>query len=282
MAKGRSGWNEDKLNRYLKEGRGQSEGKEYKPWLTIQDFPSMGRCSRLLGWKSSRVHHLFSDIETRFFYLMEWEEQVVDIRESFPMMDLEEVIGDKDDLRLDLFKDKESGTPYVLTTSFLITLKENGKYRYVARSIKAASELDKKISIEKYEIEKRYWKSKKIDWAIVTQKEIPVVKAKNIEWVHSALYSSEERGFSDVEVTEMQCLLVDVMTTNNVSLRSIMSKFDDEYNLTQGSALYLFKHLIATKNIKVDMEKEIDINATGKDIILEISNRRDGRNVVSS
>lgn len=275
-------FNEDKLNRYLKEGRGQGEGKEYKPWLTVQDFPSRGRCSRLLGWKTTRVHHLFSDIETRFFYLLEWEEHVEDIREMFPLLDLENVIEDTDDLRLDLFKDKESGIDYVLTTSFLITLKENGKYRYVARSVKAASELDKKISIEKYEIEKRYWKSKGVDWGIITQKEIPLIKAKNIEWVHNALNSYEDRGFSFKEINEMGYLLIDVISKNNLSIRTLMSKFDKEYNLPNGSALFIFKYLIASKKITVDMEKEIDLNATGKDIILETINRRENKYVVNS
>ncbi|WP_394884242.1 TnsA endonuclease N-terminal domain-containing protein [Clostridium butyricum] len=195
MAKTSAEWNEDKFKRYMNEGRGQGEGSNYKPWKYISDFSSLGRSSRINGWKSNRVYHLFSDIESRFFYLMEWEDQVIDIRESFPLLDLEEVIQEKDNLRLDLFKDKESGIPYVLTTSFLITLKENGKYRYVARSVKSASEMDKKIAIEKFQIEKRYWNKKGIDWGIVTQKEIPLIKAKNIEWVHSALYSLGDRGF---------------------------------------------------------------------------------------
>ncbi|WP_252244011.1 TnsA endonuclease C-terminal domain-containing protein [Clostridium sp. ZBS14] len=282
MAKRRYEWSDKKLERYLKEGRGQGEGKDYKSWLTIQDFPSMGRCSRLLGWKSKRVHQLFSDIETRFFYLMDWEDSVIDIRECFPLLDLEDEVTDTDDLRLDIFKDKETGEPYVLTTSFLITLNENGKLRYIARSVKLASELDQNVSVEKYEILRRYWQSKGIDWGIVTQKEIPVTKAKNIEWVHSSLYSTEERGFLENEVIELQDLLLDSMLDSDQAIRLIMSRFDKDYNLESGSALFLFKHMIATKKIIVDMDKEIDINATGKDVILEIRNRLERYLSVSS
>ena len=108
LAKRSNDWSKQKLDNFLKDGRGKGEGKDYKPWFTIQDFPSMGRCSRLLGWKSKRVHQLFSDIETRFFYLMEWEDSVVDIRECFPLLDLDEELSDTDDLRLDIFKDKEA------------------------------------------------------------------------------------------------------------------------------------------------------------------------------
>lgn len=273
LAKRNYNWNNNKLEKYLKEGRGQGEGRGYKPWLTIHDFPSMGRCSRLLGWKSGRVHQLFSDIETRFFYLLEWEDSVVDIRECFPLLDLEDELIDVDDLRLDIFKDKESGEPYVLTTSFLITLNENGKLRYIARSVKLASELDKKISIERYEILRRYWNSKGIDWGIVTEKEIPSIKAKNIEWVHSSLYSTEERGFCQNDIIELEDLLLDSIFNSDQVIRLVMSRFDKDYSLENGSALFLFKHMIATKKIIVDMDKEIDLNAKGKDVILDIRNR---------
>lgn len=281
MVRIKTNFNEEKLNKYIQEGRGQGEGGNYKPWKNIRDFPSMGRCSRILGWKTNRVHHLISDIQTRFFYLMDWEDDVIDIRESYPLLDLNEVIEEENDLRFDLFKDKESATPYILTTSFLITIKENGKNRYVARSIKAISELEKKITIEKYEIEKRYWLKKQINWGIVTQKEIPVLKAKNIEWVHSALYSVEERGLSEIEVNDMSIILIESFLNSNITIRRIISKLDKDYNLQDGTSLFLFKYLIATKRIKVDMNKEININDIPSNIILEFDNGMEMKKIVS-
>lgn len=282
MAKRNLEWNEEKLNRYLKENRGKGEGESYVPWNKIQDFPSNGRVSRIFGTKIRRIFHFFSDVETNFFYLMQWEEVVIDIRESFPLLDLQETLSEEKDLRLDLFKNKESGLPYVLTTSFLLTIRDGNKHKYLARSIKAASELEKKIAIEKYEIVRRYWKSKGIDWAIVTQKEIPKIKVKNIEWVYSALDSVGERGLSEAEIQETGDLLIDAMMSSSRSLRSVMNDFDKEYNLQQGSALFIFKYLIASKTIIVNMDQEIDINATGKEIIIEIKNREDKSYVVGS
>ena len=52
MAKRKTDWDEDKLKKWIQEGRGQGEGKEYKPWLTVTDFSSRGRCSRLKGIKT--------------------------------------------------------------------------------------------------------------------------------------------------------------------------------------------------------------------------------------
>jgi len=122
MAKRKIDWDEDKLKKWIQEGRGQGEGKDYKPWLTVQDFPSKGRVSRVFGWKTKRIHHFFTDSETRYFYLLEWEDDVLDIREHYPLFHCEEVIQNKAGLNFDLFKDKDTGTPYILSTSFLITL----------------------------------------------------------------------------------------------------------------------------------------------------------------
>ncbi len=35
-------WTQAKFEPYIKEERGKGRGKDYKPWITIQDFPSRG------------------------------------------------------------------------------------------------------------------------------------------------------------------------------------------------------------------------------------------------
>ncbi|MFE8702882.1 TnsA endonuclease C-terminal domain-containing protein [Cytobacillus sp. FJAT-54145] len=261
MTKRNQSWNENKFNRFIKERRGQGEGKEYKPWLNIQDFPSMGRVSRILGWKSGRVHHLFSDLQARYFYMLEWQDAVVDIREHFPLLDLEETIQQKADLNFKLFTDRESGYPYTLSTNFLITVKRaDGVNLHLARSIKMASELEKKKTLERLEIERRYWMEKGIDWGVVTQKEISNSLAKNIEWVHSCLYSYAERGFTQDELIYLGNALIERLVDAKDSIRKITADFDKEFNYDLGTGLFVFKFLIASKQIGIDMNNQIDVN----------------------
>lgn len=40
MAKYRVPWSEEKIAKYISEGRGSGESKEYKPWLTVRYVPS--------------------------------------------------------------------------------------------------------------------------------------------------------------------------------------------------------------------------------------------------
>lgn len=270
-------WSEEKYRRFLKEGRGQGEGKDYKPWLTVQDFPSKGRCHRIFGWKTGRIHHLFTDSEARFFYLLEWEDSVIDIREHFPLLDYEDWVQDREDLRFDLFTDKKSGIPYVISTSFLITVKtQDGNVRYLARSIKGASELEKKISLERLEIERRYWEAREIDWGIVTNKDIPVTRAKNIEWIHSARYAYADAGLSEGDLAELVEAFLLRLSQSSESIRKTALVFDKDYVLAPGTGMFLFRHLLAVKRIKVNMDEPIDLNRPAYSVDITDATARKG------
>jgi hypothetical protein len=85
MGRRRTSFDEAKIARFLKEGRGAGRGSEYKPWLTTQDVPSSGREHRVFCRKTDRIHHLLSDGEWRLFLHLEWCDGVQDIREQFPL-----------------------------------------------------------------------------------------------------------------------------------------------------------------------------------------------------
>lgn len=263
MAKYNLTFDEAKRERFIKEGRGIGEEANYKPWLTIQDFPSLGRATRVFGVKTQRMHHFFTDLETRYFYLLEWNDSVIDIREQYPLLDIDDVLHDKTDLNFEIFKDKKTGTQYVLSTTFLITTKGNGNRKnYFARSIKTSSELSKKVTLERFEIERRYWESKGIDWGIVTDKEISVVRVKNIEWVYPSLNSYKDRGLTQDDILYMSNNFIDGIHDSKVTIRDFTMEFDKNYNLEAGTGLFIFKYLIALKIIEVDMDKPININET--------------------
>ena len=49
----------------------KGELMEYKPWIQIQDFPSKGIVSRVKGRTTGRIHHLMSNLELRYFLLLD-------------------------------------------------------------------------------------------------------------------------------------------------------------------------------------------------------------------
>jgi hypothetical protein len=154
MARQRYGFDEAKIARFQKEGRGLGQRADYLPWLTIRDVPSRGRSHRLRGTTTGRVHHLLSNIECGLFYLLDWNDAVVDIREQFPL-DRSTTRRLAEEMGVAHPVDVESRTPLVMTTDFVIDAVSGGQQIIVARAVKPAVDLDHPRTVEKLEIERR-------------------------------------------------------------------------------------------------------------------------------
>src|SRR4051812_20821159 len=82
----------ESIAKRIAEGRGQGVGLNYLPWHEVQDFPSRGVIHRPFGLKTGRVHHLFSDLEFTVFLIYDLLTRIIDIREQFPLLPLEETL----------------------------------------------------------------------------------------------------------------------------------------------------------------------------------------------
>ncbi len=248
MARSQRDWTRAKFERYRQEKRGQGEGKNYIPWLKIQDFSSQGRSHRIPGWKTGRIHHLLSDQEKRTFYLLEWSDAVIDIREQYPLLDLDLAMKIADEMKIKYPENSKNKTPYVLTTDFMITIERDEKTVQIARTVKSTQDLEKRRTVEKLELERRYYQSQNIDWGIITEKGISKILASNIEWVHQNYHLAPT---TNIEL--MASILKERLLAQKTTITKITTALDREMNLEAGTALSLFKHLIARKEIMVDM-----------------------------
>ncbi len=247
-------WNSNKFNRYVREGRGHGEGMHYSPWIHVQDFPSLGTVSRILGSKTGRVHHFMSTNEKNYFYLLEWADDVLDIREQYPLMDVELAVDLAGKTGIRYPRDSVSGFPYVLTCDFMIT----STHGFKARTIKLSSDLQNRRTLEKLEIERRYWDSVGIDWRIVTEHEIPVRKAKNIEWLHTAHPLSDEIK-NLVSNEDILIRLRNVCSRSDYSLYDLAAWVDHTYGFLDGAGLQAIRYLIWAKQLPCALESEIQL-----------------------
>ncbi|GAA0758995.1 TnsA endonuclease N-terminal domain-containing protein [Clostridium sartagoforme] len=247
----------------IKEGRGTGIGNEYIPWLKIQDVPSLGRATRLKGIKTGRQHEFLSDMERNYFYILEYSDNVVDIREQFPLLPLEETILIANELGINHPKHPETGEFIVITTDFLVTVDGEDKMLERARTIKAKDDLLDKRVIEKFEIERVYWSKKEIDWGIVTEEEIDKAIAHNISYVHGYKDISNLDCFIDIATNEIKDLIYEFLkriVDDERPMRVICSEFDNEMLLGKGSGLSIFKYLVINKVIEIDIKKRINVN----------------------
>lgn len=259
MAKRIRRWSEATYRKYLSKGRGQGEGSSYLPWVRVQDFASQGTISRIAGSKTRRTHHFMSSSEKDYFYLLEWSDEVVDIREQFPLLDIATAMKVAEDAGIRYPRDNVSSFPYVLTCDFMITTRDGGLR---ARTVKLSSELSNRRTLEKLEIERRYWDCMGIDWKIVTEHELPIHKVRNIEWLHTSFDLPKVSGIETlIAAIEKQ------YRNMGSSIYETAAWADSFFLLPAGSGLQIIKHMLWTKHLPCD----INNMAIGCHVQLQVS-----------
>jgi len=254
MAKHKRIWNQCVHEKYLREGRGCGWGTDYSPWIHVQDFSSRGVISRVKGRTTGRVHHLLSNNELAYFYILDWSESVTDIREQYPLSDLKRAVKIAAHAGIKYPTDIVSGYPYVMTCDFMITTKDGHK----ARTVKQSSELSNPRVLEKLEIERRYWLEQGIDWKIVTENEISYRKAKNIEW----LYTAQDFVITD-ELLPATDMMRTMLKSDNLTVVQIAEAVENEFLLNPGMGLLLFKLLALDGVVSINLNEPINVCQKG-------------------
>jgi hypothetical protein len=259
MAKRKRSTNETTNENRLKVGRGQGRGASYSPWLHIQDVPSQGLSSRIKGWKTGRIHQLLSELETSYFYVLDWSAIVLDIREQFPLLPLEETQEIAEQCGITHPSDPRTKEPVVMTTDFLVTVRQKTKTVEQARTIKCVKDLQSQRTLEKLEIERCYWKRRDVDWGIVTERDIPHTVAENIKWLHPSLYTTD-LAVTPTDVSRISEVMTPMLLQFQGTLASIATICDERLGLLPGSSLSAARHLLANRCWRVDMHQPIHPN----------------------
>ena len=259
MAKRKRNTNQADIDKRIKAGRGQGRGAEYTPWLHIQDVPSSGLVHRIKGWKTHREHHFLSTLECEYFYALEWSRSVSDIREQYPLLPQAETLDIAQACGFRHPTDPKTKEPIVMTTDFVITVVQSHLQSVeCARTVKPATQLQSKRTLEKLEIERRYWQARNIDWAIVTEHEIPRVLAKNVELLHGYLQLAGRLDLPASKLRRIAATLTTHVQQGHTSLRAAASACDRQFGLERGMGLTLAYHLLATRQWQIDMSVRIN------------------------
>ncbi|NQE37834.1 TnsA endonuclease N-terminal domain-containing protein [Microcoleus asticus] len=254
MAKRSRNTSETTIENRLKQGRGMGQGANYNPWLHIQDVPSQGLASRIKGWKTRRVHHLLSELETSYFYVLDWSLPVLDIREQFPLLPLEETLAIAEQCGVAYPTDPRTKEPVVMTTDFVVTVRQSVGSIEQARTVKYAQDLQSKRNLEKLEIERCYWQRRNIDWGIVTEREVSKTLAENIKWLHPYL---DLNDLPQSDITRITMVMTPLVLQAKDSLANIAAICDDQLGLTPGFSLLVVRHLLANRVWQVNMVQPI-------------------------
>ena len=257
MAKRKRLTTERSIAKKIKQGRGAGRLLDYRPWLQIQDVPSLGLACRSNGWKTGRIHHTMSLWELRYFYTCEWLLKVIDIREQFPLFPLAETLEIAARLGIHHQVHPRTRHPIVLTTDFVITVRDSEDIDE-PHTVKTKEDLCSWRTLEKLELERRYWLSRGKRLTIVTEDDINAILAKNVEWVHPYKYRENFNGTEELEFSFIASTVLQTLRTERAPLRSLTMRLDNRMGLEVGSSLSITRYLIANRFLLVDMMKPIN------------------------
>lgn len=184
------------IQRWIKQGLGQGSGLDYKPFFFVRDVPSRGRSTIIEGLKVKRKHHYLSDIEYAYHVLAEFSDSVVEIREQYALLPLEETLQIADELGIRHPIYASTGAYRVQTSDLVLTLQDNCTQTLQVLCCKPASEIEatntKAVrTLEKILIEKTFWERRNVPWTLATDVLIPKNKFKNLDFFRSSMVSQE-------------------------------------------------------------------------------------------
>jgi hypothetical protein len=235
-------------------GYGQGERERYKPWFTAREVSSQGLTHRTYSRLTNRMHLLFSKLEKEVFLWYEQLPKVRDIREQFPL-DFEETLNIAFALGKKHPTSPKTHLPIVMTSDFVITINTEAGNRIFVRSVKPSKELDKQRVLEKLEIERKYWMARNVDWAIITEKDLPDTIIENIQCVREYTEIQDRIKITPAQLLKQSKALA--RFAKKLTLHNACQKCDSLFGAKPGTSLTLAYHLIASRKWKVDMSVAI-------------------------
>lgn len=256
MAKFKYAVDENTIAKRLKEGRGSGTGSAYIPWIRVHEVPSIGKSSIRSSWRTEREHHFLSLLEAMYFYLLEWDDSVIDSREQFPLLPREETQAIAVELGIKHPADPKTKVDIVMTTDNLITQLTAHGHVIKARSIKYDEAIIKRRTAEKQLIEKMYWSRRGVEWNVVTENSIHIPLVQNIQILHK----SKSRfglfpNIDDATLNSLEDKLMKHLPGSNKILANLTDALDKYYDVPASTSITLLKHLIANKKLIIDMNQ---------------------------
>jgi hypothetical protein len=200
-----------------------------------------------------------SQLEWQYFYMLEWSPVVVDIREQYPLeLDETLAIAELHAIPHPSPTNRGAQDPCPITTDVVITIRRSMSFEDQARTVKYANDLSDNRVLEKFEIERLYWKSRNIDWGIVTEREIEDQIVKNMIWLHPYLDISSLLPLTENTVRRVEAVLTSWIVEKDEPLCDLTDDCDDRLCLLPGTSLIVVRHLLANRRWQVDMHKLIE------------------------
>lgn len=248
-----------KFERKTRLGRGTGEGNEYLPWLTTDDIPKNYEES---SWMLSgtfivdRAVSLIGELDHAYYMNLQWDENVSDIQEYFPL-DINKTVELAKKENITHIKDKETNAYDAMVANFLVTYKGLSVERKEAIITSWKDKTNSKKFVNQLKLQQLYWAEQGIEVKLITEEDINWVLAKNIHRLDSmktaSRYIIEEKiCFYVINKLEHFILKFPQLTRTQFAKSSAEDYPDDE--IKPGVIHTYIDFLVANRVIGFDLE----------------------------
>ncbi len=225
----------------------QAEGKDYRPFYNIKDFPLSNICTIMPGIKIKRSFQYQSELERDYHILCEFSTFVTDIREHYALLPWEETQEIAAELKIRHPVYPRTKLPIVLSSDIVLTINRHGYPKHAILCIKPSAVLDpenpkSKRILERLYIEKTYWSRRNVPWKVFTEDNIPITRLRNLAMLrHPALHLhlDKQLRYMDHFVTAFK-----EHWKAEYCLNSILDKLSGVVGVDRGDCFRLFRSLL--------------------------------------
>lgn len=249
----------------VRQGRGQGSGSGYTPWLFVHDVASRGLSSRVKMF--GRVAHFLSGLERQAAYDFLWNPAVVDIREqqNLPLDDTIRIAAE-----MGVEHPAHRGNLVEVTTDLVVDVESaDGRTIEFARSVKPAGHLEvgaatdagklKSIrrTLEKLEIERRFYHERGVHWAVLTDRDLSDVRRSNIETMFHKQEEARASGVVTEDKVRRICEALGAADGNR--LDDVAVALDAEGTIPKNEFPLLILWMCAERHLVFDIDRPWDL-----------------------
>jgi hypothetical protein len=146
-----------------------------------------------------------------------------------------------------------------MTTDLLLTTHEDVGYGFHPRSVKYLKDLSDQRTLEKLEIERRYWEAspRNRKLKVVTGESISEAFVRNMLWFSACYRLTDLFPLTEVDVNRITYTLTSIVTSQTLPIKTVAQECDRGLGLESGTSLLVVRHLLAIRYWEVDVKTRI-------------------------
>jgi hypothetical protein len=255
MARASTEWTNKKILERRKAGYGQGRLENYKPWLNVRDFSSIGTTYRLYSPKLGRPVVLFSNIERNAFLLVESLSRFADFWEQYPL-DRRQTVDIARSLGVDHPEFMTTRRPAILTLDGLFT-PHDGPPEVI--DCKPKKLLDDCRTMEKLAIRREYANRMGYVYRLFTEESIPRTVVHNLQWIRLSVQRKGEKTVSELDQRRLTKSFVEALTeTRHMRPKMVLGEFltnnDSALSAPKGFSQWALRKLMWAHKVAFDLE----------------------------